>query len=75
MRRIFLILAIVVLMATMVVVSALPALATPKQGAGCKGLLNAIAKQTEHRPGGLNPVLVQKAADRGCSPVTSAPGA
>ena len=71
MRRTFLILAAAALMAAMVAASALPALATPKQGAGCKGLLNAIAKQTEHHPGGPNPVLVQKAADRGCSPVTT----
>jgi hypothetical protein len=67
MKRVFSVLAIALLVAAMVVASALPALATPKAGAGCKGLLNAIAKQTEHRPGGPNPVLVAKAAARGCT--------
>jgi len=60
------VMSVAALMVAMMVASAMPAFAAPKAGAGCKGLLNAIAKQTTQRPGGANPVLVQKATDRGC---------
>lgn len=66
MRRILFVLTVSALIVAMMAASAMPALAKPKAGAGCKGLLNAIAKQTENRPGGANPVLVQKATERGC---------
>jgi hypothetical protein len=64
-RRILMVLAVSALLAAMIVASAMPAFAAPKAGAGCKGLLKAIEKQTEKR-GTPNPVLVQKATDRGC---------
>ena len=66
MRRILSILMVSAFMAAIMVASAMPAFAKPKAGAGCKGLVNAIAKQTENRSGGANPVLVQKATERGC---------
>ena len=77
MKRIISLLALTALMVAMLAASALPAFAAPKAGAGCKGLLNAIAKQTEKRPGGANPVLVAKAAERGCTttPTTEIPAA
>ena len=72
MRRILMVLTVAAVMAAMMVVIALPGFAAPKAGAGCKGLMNAIAKQTENRPEkGPNPKLVQKANERGC--VTSPP--
>ena len=71
MRRIILVFTVAVVMAAMMLVIALPAFAAPKAGAGCKGLLNAIAKQTDNRPEGPNPKLVEKASERGC--VTSTP--
>ena len=67
---------LVLVVALMTALTAATAMAAPKQGAGCKGLLNAIAKQTQNRPGGANPVLVQKATERGCivtAPVETAP--
>jgi hypothetical protein len=64
---------VMVLMVALMAASALPAFAAPKAGAGCKGLSNAIAKQTEKRPGGPNPVLVQKATERGCITSTLPP--
>ena len=74
MRRILSILMVSALMAAIMVASAMPAFAAPKAGAGCKGLLNAIAKQNENRPGGANPKLVLKATERGCIlPVVTTP--
>ena len=73
MRRIFLVLTVALVMAAMMVATVMPAFAAPKAGAGCKGLLNAIAKQNENRPEGANPKLVEKANERGC--VTSTPAA
>jgi hypothetical protein len=67
MKRIVSLLALTALMVAVLAASALPAFAAPKPGAGCKGLLNAIAKQTENRPGGPNLKLVAKAAERGCT--------
>jgi hypothetical protein len=60
------VLAVSALLAATIVASAMPAFAAPKAGAGCKGLLKAIEKQTTQRAGGANPVLVQKATERGC---------
>ena len=73
MKRIFLLLGAAALVAAMVVASALPALATPKAGAGCKGIENAILKQTTNRPEGPNPGLLAKAAARGCTTTTTTP--
>jgi hypothetical protein len=72
-RRMLLVLTVALVMAAMMVAIAMPAFAAPKAGAGCKGLLNAIAKQTENRPEGPNPKLVEKANERGC--VTPTPPA
>ena len=66
MRRILVVLAVSALTAAMMAASAMPAFAAPKAGAGCKGLLKAIEKQSTQRPGGANPKLVQKATERGC---------
>jgi hypothetical protein len=75
-KRIISLLALTALMVAVIAASALPAFAAPKAGAGCKGLLNAITKQNEKRPGGANPVLVAKAAARGCvTPTTETPAA
>jgi hypothetical protein len=71
MKRTISILALTAFMVAVIAASALPAFAAPQAGAGCKGLLNAIAKQTEHRPGGPNPVLVAKATERGCTDTTT----
>jgi hypothetical protein len=73
MKRTFRILMAAIVMAAMTSTSIMPAFAQPKAGAGCKGLVNAIAKQTAKRPGGANPALVQKAADRGCIAPESPP--
>jgi hypothetical protein len=72
-RRILLVLTVAVVMAAMMVSVALPAFAAPKAGAGCKGLMNAIAKQTDRRPEGPNPKLVEKANERGCVTSTTPP--
>ena len=72
-RRILLVSTVAVVMAAMMIAMTLPAFAAPKAGAGCKGLLNAIAKQNENRPEGANPKLVQKATERGC--ITETPPA
>ena len=71
MKRIISLLALTAFMVALIAASALPAFATPKAGAGCKGLMNAIAKQTEHRPGGPNLGLVAKATERGCTDTTT----
>ena len=72
MKRIFLLLGAAALVAAMVVASALPALATPKALAGCKGIENAIAKQMAH---GKTPStgLMAQAAAHGCSTTTAPP--
>ena len=76
MRRALLVLAVTALMAAMMAASAMPAFAVPKAGAGCKGLMNAITKQTNNRPEGANPKLVLKATERGCIlPVATTPAA
>ena len=72
-RRILLVLTVAVVMAAMMVAIAMPAFAAPKAGAGCKGLMNAIAKQTERRPEGPNPKLVEKVNERGCPTSTTPP--
>ena len=72
MKRIFLVLGAAALVAAMVVASALPALATPKKGAGCKGIENAIAKQTAHGKTPSSGLLAQEAA-HGCTRLTAPP--
>jgi hypothetical protein len=62
-KRVFLVLAIALLMAAMMMASALPALAAPKKAAGCNGLANAIDKQLTNR-GTVNPVLQAKYDER-----------
>ena len=72
-RRILLVLTVAAVMAAMMVAIAMPAFAAPKSGHGCKGLMNAIDKQTERRPEGPNPKLVEKANERDCTTSTTPP--
>ncbi len=59
MRRMILMLAVAALVAAMVAASALPSLADPPLGAGCKGLVNAAQKSG-------NPQVVENAIEHGC---------